>query len=94
MADLIVRDVPAEELEALAARAARHGRTQEDEVRQLVHEAASEERLVLELERARQAAEATRALHRPEAGGAPVSAPARRRYRSVEPTPKRRGPTP
>jgi len=92
MPDLMVKDIPEEELHAIATRAARHGRSSEDEVRHLVHEAASEERLVIELERARQAVEATRALNRTDSVSAAPAAPPRRRYRSVEPTPRRRGP--
>jgi plasmid stability protein len=87
MPDLTVHDVPQEELDALAARAQRHARSLDAEVRHLIHDAASEELLVLELERATRAVEAT--LRGADAAAAPPQ-PGRRRYRSVEPTPRRR----
>jgi plasmid stability protein len=87
MPDLTIPDVPQEELDALAARARRHGRTAEEEARHLVHEAAAEEKLVADLERATKAVE-----DRLKAGVTPplpAGAPARRRVR-YEPTPRRR----
>jgi plasmid stability protein len=85
MPDLTIRDVPQDELDALASRGARHGRSTEEEVHHLLHDAAAEERLVTELEQAAQAA-----VTRFDAVPA-VSAPhgARKRYR-YEPTPGRR----
>jgi plasmid stability protein len=58
MPDITIHDVPQEELAALELRAARHGRSAEAEVMHLIHEAAGEERLVTELERATKAVEA------------------------------------
>jgi plasmid stability protein len=83
MPDITIRDVPQEEVEALESRATRHGRSMEAELMHLIHEAAGEERLVTELERATKAVEAT--LSSAETNTAP-----RRRYRSVQPTPRRR----
>ncbi|MGH7447703.1 MAG: FitA-like ribbon-helix-helix domain-containing protein, partial [Longimicrobiales bacterium] len=83
MPDITVHDVPQQELDAIESRAARHGRSTEAELMHLIHEAAGEERLVTELERATKAVEAT--LSRPTA-----AAPPRRRYRAVEPTPRQR----
>jgi plasmid stability protein len=83
MPDITIHDVPQEELDALESRAARHGRSTEAEVMHLIHEAAGEERLVTELKRATQAVEA-----RLSSAATSDSAP-RRRYRSVEPTPRR-----
>jgi plasmid stability protein len=82
MPDITIRDVPQEELEALESRAARHGRSAELELIHLIHEAAGEERLVTELERATKAVEARLAASAPAAP--------RRRYRTVEPTPNRK----
>jgi plasmid stability protein len=88
MPDLMIPDVPQEELDALTARAERHGRSLEDEARHLLHEAAAEEMLVAELERATRAAEEKMlAASQPAAAG--VAAPGRRRVR-YEPTPRRR----
>lgn len=87
MPDLLIRDVPQDELDALAARAARHGRTGEEEARHLVHEAAAEELLLKQLERATRAEERLRAAD--QAPG-PTQTPPRRRYRRAEPTPRRR----
>lgn len=83
MPDITIRDIPQEELDALESRAARHGRTTEAELMHLIHEAAGEERLVTELERATKAVEAK--LSSAETNAAP-----RRRYRPVQPTPRRR----
>lgn len=82
MPDVTIHDVPQEELDALEARAARHGRSAEAELMHLIHEAAGEEMLVTQLERATKAVEAKLA---PAA-----TTPPRRRYRTVEPTPRRR----
>jgi plasmid stability protein len=84
MPDITIHDVPQDELAALELRAARHGRSAEAEVMHLIHEAAGEERLVTELERATKAVEARLASTR-TADAAP-----RRRYRTVEPTPRRK----
>ena len=83
MPDVTIHDVPQEELAALESRAARHGRSTEAELMHLIHEAAGEERLVTELERATKAVEA-------RLSAVPTKEPPRRRYRSVEPTPRRR----
>ena len=83
MPDVTIRDVPQEELAALESRAARHGRSTEAELMHLIHEAAGEERLVTELERATKAVEA-------RLSAVPTTESPRRRYRSVEPTPRRR----
>lgn len=83
MPDITIRDVPQEEVEALESRATRHGRSMEAELMHLIHEAAGEERLVTELERATKAVQAK--LSSAETNTAP-----RRRYRSVQPTPRRR----
>lgn len=82
MPDLRIHDVPQAELDALESRAARHGRSTEAELMHLIHEAAGEERLVTELERATKAVEA-----RLETA---VSGAPRRRYRTVQPTPRLR----
>jgi len=82
MPDITIRDVPQEELDALESRAARHGRSTEAELMHLIHEAAGEEMLVTELERATKAVEA-------KLSSVETDAP-RRRYRSVQPTPRRR----
>jgi plasmid stability protein len=93
MPDLILHDVPEEELEALEARGARHGRSVEAEAKHLLHEAAAEERLLADLERATQAVDAklrdTAAASQaavPRAAAAPAPRP---RYRRFEPTPRR-----
>jgi plasmid stability protein len=83
MPDITIHNVPQEELDAIQSRAARHGRSAEAEVMHLIHEAAGEERLVTELERATKAVE-DRLSSVPAADAAP-----RRRYRSVGPTPRR-----
>lgn len=84
MPDVTIHNVPQEELAALEARAARHGRSTEAELMHLIHDAAGEERLVTELERA------TKAVEAKLASAATVdTAPPRRRYRTVEPTPRR-----
>jgi plasmid stability protein len=81
--DLTIRDIPQTDLDALAARGARHGRSAGEEARHLIREAAAEQLLVAELERATQAVE-----ERLRAAGAPRSGAVRRRYR-YEPTPRR-----
>jgi plasmid stability protein len=83
MPDITIRDVPQEELDALESRAARHGRSTEAELMHLIHEAAGEEMLVTELERATKAVEAK--LTSVETAPGP-----RKRYRPVQPTPRRR----
>jgi plasmid stability protein len=83
MPDITIHDVPQEEVEALESRATRHGRSMEAELMHLIHEAAGEERLVTELERATKAVEA-------KLSSAETNAGPRRRYRSVQPTPRRR----
>jgi plasmid stability protein len=93
MPDLILRDLPEGELAALEARGARYGRTLEAEAKQLLHEAAAEERLLADLERATQAVEAKLRNTAATSGAvvtrdAAVSAP-RSRHRRFEPTPRR-----
>jgi plasmid stability protein len=91
MPDIVIADVPQEEVDALESRAQRHGRSAEAELRHLIHEAAGEEMLVLELERATQAAEASLRAAEAVRPTAPASTGApRRRYRTVEPTPRSR----
>jgi plasmid stability protein len=86
MPEFVIREVPAADLEALASRAARHGRTAEEEARQLIHDAANEELLVSRLERATRAIDAQLRSAERLAGSPPPAK--RRRYRSVEPTPR------
>jgi plasmid stability protein len=83
MPDLIIRAVPQEDLDALDARATRHGRSLESEALHLLHEAAAAERLVQQLEKAQRAEDAIR---RSEQRGPNAARP---RYRPVEPTPHR-----
>lgn len=91
MPDIRIDDVPQEELEALKSRAARHARTLDAELRHIMHEAAGEELLVLELERATRAAEQTLEAAKRAAPPPPASVTApRKRSRVVEPTPRRR----
>ena len=88
MSDVILRDVPDEELTAFATHAARHGRSAEEELRHMLHEAAAEELLVAQLEQATRAIDAR--MKKVEAATATSPAPPRKRYRTVEPTPRRR----
>lgn len=85
MAELTIRDIPQQELDALAVRAARHGRSTEVEARHVLHEAATEELLLQQLETAKRAAEAVRAAETQQPPAATGTA-TRRRYRRVEPT--------
>lgn len=87
MPDLTIRDIPQAELDALTERGARHGRSLEDEARHLLHEAAAEQLLVTELERASEAVAARLETMPATSTGARPSG--RRRYR-YEPTPRRR----
>jgi plasmid stability protein len=89
MADLTISGMPQEELDALAARGHRHGRTLEEEARHLLHEAAAEELLVTELERAARAVEERLKAVQPPASVSKARAAGRRRYQ-YEPTPRRR----
>lgn len=86
MGDIVVRGVPDEELDALDARARRHGRTREAELRRMVHEAAREEQALRDLDRAaRELDERLDRVERTLPGGGRG-----RRYRGarrVEPTP-------
>jgi plasmid stability protein len=87
MPDLTIHAIPQDDLDALDARARRHGRTAETEVLHLIHEAAGAERLVQQLEKAHRAEDAIR---RSELrSGARGPATQRQRYHSVEPTPHR-----
>jgi plasmid stability protein len=84
MPDVTIPDVPEEDLDAVTARARRHGRTCEEEIRQLIHDAACEQLLVSRLE------EAARAVEQLSGGGQDVrTGRTRRRYGRVDPTPKR-----
>jgi plasmid stability protein len=85
MPDIHLRNVPAEEYEALSTRAARLGRSCEDEIRQLLHHAAQEELLLRRLEQATQAVDARLASAERSLGTAKRAG---RRYRRVEPTPR------
>jgi plasmid stability protein len=90
MAELKVTGIPEEEFSALALRAARHGRTVEEEARHLLHEAAAEQMLVAELERATRATEAVQAKLNSVQPARPMGAAARRQRKRTEPTPRRR----
>lgn len=85
--DLVIHDLPEQEVSALAARGRRHGRTAEEEARQLIHEAATEELLLGQLDAATRAVEARLRTAEQALG---TAAPTRRRYRRVEPTPRPR----
>jgi plasmid stability protein len=85
MPDLTITDMPQDEIDALARRAERHGRSTEEEARHLLHEAAAEEMLVEELEHATAVAEAKLEA----ATRTPVTTPAGRRRVRYEPTPRR-----
>jgi plasmid stability protein len=87
MPDLTIRGIPQDEMDALATRAARHGRTEEEEARHLIHEAAAEEMLLTQLEEATKAVEARLRSVDPAAGT--VKPAPRRRYQRKEPTPRR-----
>lgn len=89
MPDLTIHAIPQEDLDALDARAHRHGHSTEHEVLHLIHEAAAAERLVQQLERAQRAEDVIRRAE-PRKGGRAPGAP-RPRYRPVEPTPHRTG---
>jgi plasmid stability protein len=90
MAELKITGIPEAELSALAARAARHGRTVEAEALHLLHEAAAEQMLVVELERATRAAETAQARLGTGQTSRYSGAATRRRQRRTEPTPGRR----
>jgi plasmid stability protein len=89
MPDLVLHDIPEEELAALESRGARHGRSVEAEAKHLLHEAATEERLLAELERAAQAVDA-KLRDTAAVSGDRSAAPPRPRPRRFEPTPRRR----
>jgi plasmid stability protein len=84
MPDLTIHEIPQEELDALAARGARHGRTLEDEARHLLHEAAAEQLLVAQLQQASVVEAKLETAQRPR-----IVAPAGRRRVRYEPTPRR-----
>jgi plasmid stability protein len=88
MPEMTIRDIPQQEYEALEARAARHGRTVDEEARHLLHEAAAEQMLISELQRATQAVDATLKAVAPAPAAGAQQATARRRVR-YEPTPRR-----
>lgn len=85
MPDLVIRDVPQAELEALTVRAERHGRVLEEEARHVLHEAAAEQMLLMELERATREVDAK--LGSAVKPRRPASGP--RRRVKYEPTPRR-----
>jgi plasmid stability protein len=87
MPDLTIHAIPQEDLDALGARANRHGRSTESETLHLIHEAAAAERLVQQLERAQRAEDAIRRSEQHKRSRGPAAA--RPRYRTVEPTPQR-----
>lgn len=84
MADLMLHDVSEDELSAFATHAARHGRSTEEELRHMLHEAAAEEMLVARLE------QATRAMDAQMKSVEAVTVAPRKRYRAVKPTPRGR----
>jgi plasmid stability protein len=86
MPDITIREIPQPEYDALSARAERHGRSVEDEARHLLHEAAAEQMLLSELQRATQAVDA-RLKATPAA--ATARPPGGRRRVRYEPTPRR-----
>jgi plasmid stability protein len=90
MPDLTIHAVPQEDLDALDARATRHGRSTESEALHLIHEAAAAERLVQQLERAQRAEDVIRRSE--QRAGTRGPATTRTRYRTVEPTPHRTRP--
>jgi plasmid stability protein len=86
MPDITVPDVPADDVAALRARAERHGRPFDAELRLLLRQAALEESLLSGLDRATEAVD-----ERLERTGDALGTGTRtgRRYRSVEPTRRR-----
>ena len=86
MEDLTIHEVPDDAYEAIAARARRRGQSVAAAVLDLIQIAASEERLVQELERASRAAEIVHVTAPASGDAAPR---AHRRYRRVEPTARR-----
>lgn len=80
MSDLTIHDVPQETLDAISARAQRRGQSIESAVMELLHSAASEERLRQDLDRNLRAVEAA---VKPERSKTP-SARSSRRYRRSE----------
>ena len=83
MTELTIRDIPQETLDRIRARAERRGQSVEASVLELIHSAASEERLRQDLERGIRAMESA-------SGKAPSQEPtasrSRRRYRRAEAT--------
>jgi plasmid stability protein len=84
MPDITIREIPQLEYDALSARAERHGRSVEEEARHLLHDAAAEQLLLTELQRATQAVDA-----RLKAAPAAARPPGGRRRVRYEPTPRR-----
>jgi plasmid stability protein len=87
MPDISIRNVPQSEYEALGERAERHGRSLEEEVRHVLHEAAAEQLLLTELKRATAAADRTLKAAGPGVSGG--RRPVGRRGVRYEPTPRR-----
>ncbi len=89
MGDIVVREVPDAELEALEERGRRHGRSREAELRQMIHDAAREERALMDLARATEAIDAR--LDTVERALPEGPSPHRRRYgrsKPIQPTPR------
>lgn len=88
MSEIVVRGIPDQELEALESRARRFGRTQEAEVRLMIHDAAREELALQELSRATEALVEKMKVVEPGLADDPAPPHARsyRRTRRVEPT--------
>jgi plasmid stability protein len=86
MPDITITEIPQPEYDALRARAERHSRSVEEEARHLLHEAAAEQLLLTELQRATQAVDARLKATPPAVPARPSGGRRRVRY---EPTPRR-----
>jgi plasmid stability protein len=91
MPDLIIHDIPDETFDALAAHAARRGRSVEAAVGELIREAASKERLMQGIETISQASDTVDAIVGPRSEPDAKPAKTRRRYRAPQPKPTRHG---
>lgn len=91
MPDLTIHDVPDETFDALAAHAARRGRSVEAAVSELIREAASKELLMQGIETISRASDSVDAIvgTRSEPDAKPAAT--RRRYRTVHPKPTSHG---
>jgi plasmid stability protein len=90
MTDLTIH-IPDDTYDALTAHAARRGRSVEAAVSELIHEAASKERLMQGIDRVSRATESVDALVGARSDGPATPPRSRRRYRSVHPTPTGHG---